>query len=150
MKDVKWLSGRELGGSEDSYFLPQPDSGGIYRDMLEGHEHGRGPGYLDAIEFLTINEENRLKRKVEKLEDENDQIKELQRQIVEINKKIGKQDLYDLSADIELYRKMNNDEAAIEEGRKGELIIADAKKDPELGRLLGLTDGLFGLNRKNT
>ncbi|MDQ3902599.1 MAG: site-specific integrase [Thermoproteota archaeon] len=133
---VKWLSGRELGGSEDSYFLPQPDSGGIYRDMLEGHEHGRGPGYLDAIEFLTINEENKLRRenqmlKVNKSEIEqlkekaaeyeafkshiDPQLQELQRQIVAMNQKIGRKDPNDLTADIELYKKAANDPLAIEE-----------------------------------
>src|ERR671923_2624904 len=62
---IEFCLGHSLKGVKDSYFLPQPDSNGIYLDILEGHD--KSPGYLDAIDALTINEENRLKRKVQQL-----------------------------------------------------------------------------------
>ena len=62
---VDFCLGHSLPGVKNSYFLPQPDSNGIYIDILEGHD--KSPGYLDAIDALTINEENRLKRKVQQL-----------------------------------------------------------------------------------
>jgi integrase len=56
--DIKWCMGRSLA-VEDSYFKPDPVSG-IYTNILEGHN--KRAGYLDAIDWLTINAENRLKR----------------------------------------------------------------------------------------
>jgi hypothetical protein len=55
---IEFCLGHKLPGVKDSYFLPQPDSNGVYIDILEGRE--KTPGYLDAIDFLTINDENRL------------------------------------------------------------------------------------------
>jgi hypothetical protein len=48
---IEFCLGHSLKGVEDSYFLPQPDSNGI-------HMHDKSPGYLDTIDYLTINEEN--------------------------------------------------------------------------------------------
>ena len=59
---------------------------------------------------MTINEENRLRRKVEKLTHETDQIEELQRQIVEINQKLGKANPYDLTDEVEEFKQKNSDE----------------------------------------
>ncbi len=80
---VEWLSGRELGGSKDSYFLPQPDSAGIYRDMLEGHDKGRGPGYLDAIDWLTIDDSKRLQRENQMLKVKKSEYELLKEQVEE-------------------------------------------------------------------
>ena len=62
---IEFCLGHSLKGVKDSYFLPQPDSNGVYMDILEGH--GKSPGYLDAIDALTINQENRLRRENEML-----------------------------------------------------------------------------------
>jgi hypothetical protein len=55
---VDFCLGHKLLGVRDPYFLPQPDSNGVYLDILEGRD--KSVGYLDAIDYLTINEENRL------------------------------------------------------------------------------------------
>jgi integrase len=72
----------------------------IKRRMLEGHsvgidEHYCLPSesdleaeYMKAVDNLTINEENRLKRKVEKLEVEKNQFERLAAEIQEIKKAI--------------------------------------------------------------
>jgi hypothetical protein len=69
--------------------------------MLLGHKIGLASAYyrpseddmsneyLKAIDNLTINEENRLKRKVEKLEVEKTQFQRLAAQIKALEKKIG-------------------------------------------------------------
>ena len=57
---VDFCLGHKLSVVKDSYFLPQPDSNGVYMDILEGHD--KSPGYTDAIDVLTINQENRLRR----------------------------------------------------------------------------------------
>jgi hypothetical protein len=44
---IEFCLGHKLQGVKDSYFLPQPDSTGVYLDILEGHD--KSPGYLDAI-----------------------------------------------------------------------------------------------------
>ncbi|MFL6368382.1 MAG: tyrosine-type recombinase/integrase [Nitrososphaeraceae archaeon] len=62
---VDFCLGHSLPGVKDSYFLPQADSNGVYLDILEGHD--KSPGYTDPIDYLTINEENRLRRKVQQL-----------------------------------------------------------------------------------
>jgi hypothetical protein len=74
--------------------------------ILEGHD--KRAGYLDSIDWLTIDNSKRLQRDNERLRKETDQIKELQRQIVEINKKIGVKDPSDLSKDIRLYEWLNH------------------------------------------
>ena len=51
--------------------------------------------YLKAVDFLTINEENRLKRKVEELSSEIDQIKIMQEQITQPQKQYTMQ--YEMS-----------------------------------------------------
>ena len=78
---VKWLSGRELGGSEDPYFLPQPDSSGIYRELLEGNS--KKVGYLDAIDFLTIDNSKRLQRENEMLKVRKSEYELLKEQVEE-------------------------------------------------------------------
>ena len=72
-----------------------------YRILLEGHElEGNDPNYArvteeelfseyeKAINNLTINEENRLKRKVEKLEVEASQLQRLQAAVTALEQKI--------------------------------------------------------------
>jgi hypothetical protein len=76
-----------LKGVKDSYFLPQPDSNGVYLDILEGHE--KSPGYLDAIDWLTIDESNRLRRQVEVLKVEKSKIDELQQTIESVKSRLG-------------------------------------------------------------
>ncbi len=46
-------------------------------------------GYIGAIDDLTINEENRLKRKVEILEVKADKILELQQTIDDVKQQLG-------------------------------------------------------------
>jgi hypothetical protein len=72
---VKFCMGHSLG-IDDSYFLPQPDSNGVYIDILEGHDT-KSPGYIDAIPSLTINEENRLRRENEMLKVKKSEIEQL-------------------------------------------------------------------------
>ena len=65
---------------------------------------------------------------MEKLSKETDQIKELQRQIVEINQKIGKANPYDLTEEIEEFKQRNSDKQ-IESTRK---VLARDKLQNEL------------------
>ena len=80
--DIKWCMGRSLA-VEDSYFKPDPVSG-IYTNILEGHN--KRAGYLDAIDWLTINAENRLKRENELLKVRKSEYEQLKEQ-VEQNKR---------------------------------------------------------------
>ena len=73
---IEFCLGHKLQGVKDSYFLPQPDSNGVYMDILEGHD--KSPGYLDAIDYLTINEENRLRRENEMLKVSKSKIQQLE------------------------------------------------------------------------
>ena len=71
------------------------------REMLLGHSIGLSDSYyrpdaneilteyLKAVDLLTINEENRLRRKVEILEVKADKIAELQRTIDDVKNKLG-------------------------------------------------------------
>lgn len=54
---------------EDSYILPQPDGNGIYQEILEGSD--KSLGFIAAIDYLTIDDTQRLRR-----ENEIDQLKE--------------------------------------------------------------------------
>ena len=77
------------------------------REMLLGHSIGLSDcyyrpdanetltEYLKAVDLLTINEENRLKRKVEELSSETDQIKIMREQITQLQKQYTMQ--YELS-----------------------------------------------------
>jgi hypothetical protein len=85
---IEWCMGHKLKGVKDSYFNPQPDSNGIYMDILEGHD--KSPGYIDAIDFLTINEENRLRHQVEKLTIRKDELESLQKQVEVLHQQKGK------------------------------------------------------------
>ena len=78
---VDFCLGHKLPGVKDSYFLPQPDSNGVYLDILEGHD--KSPGYLDAIDFLTIDDSQRLKRENEMLRVKKSEIEELKQQVAE-------------------------------------------------------------------
>jgi hypothetical protein len=62
---IEFCLGHKLQGNKDSYFLPHPNSNGVYLDISEGHD--KSPGYLDAIDYLTINEKNRLRRKIQEI-----------------------------------------------------------------------------------
>lgn len=71
------------------------------REMLLGHSIGLSDSYyrpdtneilaeyLKAVDLLTINEENRLRRKVEILEVKADKIAELQQTIDDVKSKLG-------------------------------------------------------------
>ena len=59
-------------GLTKSYFKPTD------QELLEGND--KALGYVAAINDLTINEENRLTKKVNELQLKNDQIVELERQ----------------------------------------------------------------------
>jgi hypothetical protein len=78
---IEFCLGHSLKGVKDSYFLPQPDSSGVYMDILEGHD--KSPRYLDAIDFRTINNENRLRRENEMLKIKKSEIEELKEQVAE-------------------------------------------------------------------
>jgi site-specific recombinase XerD len=84
---IEFCLGHSLKGDKDSYFLPQPDSNGVYLDILEGHD--KSIGYIDAIDYLTINEENRLKRKVQQLTIKTDKPEILEQKMNELNKRLG-------------------------------------------------------------
>jgi integrase len=84
---IEFCLGHSLKGDKDSYFLPQPDSNGVYLDILEGHD--KSIGYIDAIDYLTINEENRLKRKVQQLTIKTDKLEILEQKMNELNKRLG-------------------------------------------------------------
>jgi hypothetical protein len=78
---IELCLGHSLKGVKDSYFLPQPDSTGVYLDILEGYN--KSPGYLDAIDFLTINAENRLRRENEMLKVKKSEIEQLREEVAE-------------------------------------------------------------------
>jgi integrase len=84
---IEFCLGHKLPGVKDSYFLPQPDSNGVYLDLLEGHD--KNPGYIDAIDFLTINEENRLRRKVDLLTIEKSKLELLEEKMNELDRRLG-------------------------------------------------------------
>jgi integrase len=72
---IEFCLGHKLPGVKGSYFLPQPDSNGVYLDILEGRD--KSPGYLDAIDALTINAENRLRRENQMLKVDKSEIEQL-------------------------------------------------------------------------
>jgi integrase len=75
---IEFCLGHKLPGVKDSYFLPQPDSNGVYMDILEGRD--KCPGYLDAIPYLTIDDAQRLKRENEMLKVNKSEIEQLKEQ----------------------------------------------------------------------
>jgi hypothetical protein len=110
---IEFCLGHSLKGVKDSYFLPQPDSNGIYLDILEGHD--KSPGYLDAIDWLTINDENRLLRaQVEEYKaiakPAIDQIEEFQREINDLKLHINEE--------IEMQKKKNNNNSSSKKKKK--------------------------------
>ena len=62
-------------GVKDSYFLPQPDSDGVYIEILEGNE--KSLGYIAAIDYLTIDDSRRLRRQVQTLNNNKSEIEKL-------------------------------------------------------------------------
>jgi integrase len=68
-------------GLEDSYLKLSDEQ------VLEGND--KMAGYISAIDDLTINEENRLKKKVQTLTLRIDRLEELQDQIDHLNQKLG-------------------------------------------------------------
>jgi hypothetical protein len=77
---VEKLMGHDIG-IKAHYFLPSP------QELLEGNDHKMG--YVSVIDALTINEENRLRRKVRELTIRTDKLDELQEQIEALNQKLG-------------------------------------------------------------
>jgi hypothetical protein len=73
---IRRLMGQE-SGLEDSYLKLSED------ELLEGDN--RHVGYLGIIDQITINEENRLKRKVEKLEIKASEIDDIRAALAELN-----------------------------------------------------------------
>jgi hypothetical protein len=96
------LLGHSIGLS-DSYY--QPDANEI---LIE---------YLKAVDLLTINEENRLKRKVEELSSEADQIKTMREQITQLQKQYSMQ--YELSLKYATEISHWSDKWAKERGKRG-------------------------------
>lgn len=76
---IEWCMGHSLQGVKDSYFLPQPDSNGVYIDLLEGHD--KSLGYIDAIPYLTIDNSKRLERENEMLKVKKSEYEYLKEQI---------------------------------------------------------------------
>jgi hypothetical protein len=68
------LMGHDVG-LKNSYTKPTPEQ------LLEGNHHN--PGYIDAMEYLTINDENRLKRENELLRVNKSEIEQLKQQAKE-------------------------------------------------------------------
>ena len=68
-------------GLEDSYLKLTEDQ------ILEGND--KMIGYIGAIDELTINEENRLRRQVEVLKVEKSQIEALAATIADVKSKLG-------------------------------------------------------------
>jgi integrase len=80
---VEWCLGHKLKGVKDSYFLPQPDSNGVYKDILEGNNNGKSLGYIDAIDYLTIDNSRRLERENEMLKVKKSEFEFLKEQVEE-------------------------------------------------------------------
>ena len=107
------------------------------REMLLGHSIGLSDSYyrpdaneilteyLKAVDLLTINEENRLKRKVEKLSSETDQIKIMREQIAQLQKQYSVQ--YQLSLKYATEISYWADKRAKERGGK-EVIVLNTKR----------------------
>lgn len=74
------LMGHDIG-LKGRYTKPTPEQ------LLEGNDHN--PGYIDAMEYLTINEENRLRRKVQQLTVRTDKLEALQNEFQELKEKLG-------------------------------------------------------------
>jgi hypothetical protein len=77
---VEMLEGHDIKLKE-SYFRPSET------DLLEGND--RMHGYLDAIDYLTINEENKLKRKVSVLERKNEELSKQKETINNLNETVS-------------------------------------------------------------
>ena len=97
-------------GLSDSYY--RPDANEILTE------------YLKAVDLLTINEENRLKRKVEKLSSEADQIKIMREQIAQLQKQYSMQ--YQLSLKYATEISYWADKRAKERRREKEAMVLKA------------------------
>jgi integrase len=81
---IEWCMGHKLKGVKDSYFVPQPDSNGVYIELLEGNE--KSYGYIAAIDYLTIDNSQRLKRENEMLKARKDEIQQLKEEFEQLKK----------------------------------------------------------------
>ena len=80
----EFLMGHRSGGlALESYTKPTED------DLLEGND--KMIGYAGVINFLTINDENRLKEKVRVLEIEKSKIDSIREEFMELKRSIGLQ-----------------------------------------------------------
>ena len=68
--------------------MPQPDSNGVYIDLLEGHD--KSLGYIDAIQYLTIDNSQRLERENEMLKVKKSEYEYLKEQIEETKREQAK------------------------------------------------------------
>jgi hypothetical protein len=98
----EFIMGHKLPGVKSDYFKPQPDENGIYRDILEGND--KNPGYLSAIDALTINDENRLRRQVHMLKVEKSEIDQLREEVEEYRQM--KPCILDLKLEIDKMKSM--------------------------------------------
>ena len=77
---VEKLMGHDLG-LKQRYFKTSA------QELLEGNDHKMG--YVSMIDALTINEENRLRRKIQTLEIDTDKLDLLHNEIQELRDKLG-------------------------------------------------------------
>jgi hypothetical protein len=77
---VEKLMGHDIG-LKQRYFKPSA------QELLEGNDHKMG--YVSMIDALTINEENRLRRKIQTLEIDTDKLDLLHNEIQELRDKLG-------------------------------------------------------------
>lgn len=71
------------------YLVGHKSSRGIRVHYDRTTQEDRLEGYLKAVDLLTINPENRLRRQVEQLTIQSDKLKELSAQMDRLNKKLG-------------------------------------------------------------
>jgi hypothetical protein len=121
---TEFCLGHKLPCVKDSYFLPQPDSNGVYVDILEGN-NGKSLGYIDAIDYLTIDNSQRLKRENEMLKVPKYEIQQLKEEFEQYKK-----DLIDqLRAEIEVSNSI------MSENQKKGININDPKYSEDKTRL---------------
>jgi len=82
--EIKWCMGQSTG-LEGRFQMPQPDSG-IYLMVLEGHD--KKAGYLDAVDWLTIDDSKRLQKENEKLKVSKSDIEQLKQKADMFHKQV--------------------------------------------------------------
>lgn len=87
---IEFCMGHSLKGVKDSYFYPAEDKDGIYRDILEGND--KSPGYVSVMDALTINDENRLKRQIQKLKTEKSEMDQMKAEMESLRKEKAETD----------------------------------------------------------